>query len=1095
MKKLIITLLLLPLVGLAQNPLDLRSANKPNAKAPNIDAEIIDGRNSDKPSFSTPIPFQTPTNTGAAAVKYQLKRETVHQLPIQLNILQPTAPTGFGVNITQEVISLQTILADMPGLFGWGENTSLVETEKITDDEGFTHIRYQQVINDILVQGGEWILHLTNGAVTSGNGRIYPSCAFDFNATVSSSQATSIAESYIYTYVKAYQESAYDNVLVRSTIIHKAIDYDVSPTFEAVLVYIVEVRPTAMHHYRVYINATTGEVLKTLDELCSIDGPKTATAIDLNNKSQTVNSYQVGSTYYMVNATKSMWTNSQPSGFPDNPIGAIWTIDARNTDGTSIVHVSSSTNSWSDKSSVSAHVNAGLAFDYFKNTHARNSINGSGGSIISVVNVTDGGSAMDNAYWNGQAIFYGNGASAFKPLAGALDVAGHELTHGVVSKSANLEYQGQSGALNESMADVFGAMIDRDDWKMGEDIVKAGVFAGGALRDLANPHNGGTSLSNRGYQPAKMSEYYTGSQDNGGVHINSGIVNRAYYLAATGTNMSKEMAEKIWYRALTKYLTSKSQFLDLRYACLTAAQDLYDGTQETDAVAAIKNAFDIVEIFDPNGNSGGGSGGSGGTGDLPINPGIENIISLDVNVSNSNTWYKSSTVPNAYVALSTTSPLRKGSVTDKGDYMFYVTAYNELNRIQLNSPYTESTLSTEDWNNVAISKDGKRLAAITTNEDGKIWIYDFVTSTWKSFVLYNPTYTEGVDAGSVNYADAIEFDNTGQFLLYDAQNKITNSSGNNLQWWDVGVIRVWDNTTNGFGDGKIEKVFSQLPAGVSIGNATYSKNSPYIIAYDYVTSSSYSVVATNTQTGASGTIYTQDILGFPNFSNKDDKMIFDAEYNGSEIIAIIDLASTKIGPKSGSSALVHIEDGKWGTWYANGTRSLLSDKKDLLSFSFPNLSGSPQGVYTGTTIDVNVPLGTPLASLIPAFTNSADARVTVAAAIQTSGVTPNNFGNNVIYTVAAQDGTTKNYTVKVHLVAGISDLEKSINIYPNPATNRVLIESTFSIDHVKCFTINGEQVHTTYSNGVVDIAGLASGMYYIQIETAQGTLTKRVIKL
>jgi hypothetical protein len=159
--------------------------------------------------------------------------------------------------------------------------------------------------------------------------------------------------------------------------------------------------------------------------------------------------------------------------YKDIPVnGAVWTISANNTAATTFSHVSSSNNTFSDKSAVSAHCNGGLAFNYFKATHNRNSINGSGGTIISVVNVADSetGGSMENAYWNGQAMFYGNGGSAFTPLAGALDVAGHELTHGVVSNSANLEYEGQSGAINESMADVFGAMIDRDDWKMGEDL-------------------------------------------------------------------------------------------------------------------------------------------------------------------------------------------------------------------------------------------------------------------------------------------------------------------------------------------------------------------------------------------------------------------------------------------------------------------------------------------------------------------------------------------------------------------------------------------------------------------------------------------------
>src|SRR5574339_493637 len=104
-------------------------------------------------------------------------------------------------------------------------------------------------------------------------------------------------------------------------------------------------------------------------------------------------------------------------------------------------------------------------------------------------------------------MFYRNGDVLFKKHKKGLDVAGHEMSHGVIQNTANLEYVGQSGALNESYADVFGAMIDREDWKMGEDVVLASAFPSGALRDLSNPNNGGNSLGDPGWQPKHMNEY------------------------------------------------------------------------------------------------------------------------------------------------------------------------------------------------------------------------------------------------------------------------------------------------------------------------------------------------------------------------------------------------------------------------------------------------------------------------------------------------------------------------------------------------------------------------------------------------------------
>jgi len=937
MRKLALILSLIPLFILGQNPLDLRSSRNPNAKTPAIESKSIDGRNSTSPSFWTPATFPTTLGKNAPQeLKYWLRYGSEKGLPNYLQILQPQVEKGFGVHTEKETIGLNEVLANLPGLFAWKSTTTLQETSKNKDELGYEHYRYQQYQNGIKVRGGEWNIQLKDGAALKARGRIYPTATIDVSGLLSEKSAIEKAQNYIYTQVKNYVAPQEGSPFDRHTYANLEVDFEIGTELKGQLVYVVEVRPTNLHHYHVWIDAKTGGVLKVTDELCSVDGPKTATSRDLNNENRTVNSYQVGSTYYMIDASKSMWTNNQPSGFPDNPSGAIWTIDAGNTAAQSFNHVTSSNNAWSNRSSVSAHANAGLAFDYFKATHNRNSINGSGGSIISVVNVSDDdGSSLDNAYWNGQAMFYGNGATAFTPLAGALDVAGHELSHGVVSNTANLEYQGQSGAINESMADVFGAMIDRDDWKMGEDIVKPGVFPGGALRDLQNPHNGGNSLGDRGYQPEEMSEYYTGTQDNGGVHINSGIVNRAFYL--TANVISKEKAEKIWYRALTQYLTARSQFLDLRYACVDAANDLYGDTE----VNAVKSAFDTVQIFDPNGDTtgggGGSTGGSGAGGDLPTNPGTESIISLDVDPFNNNTWYKSSTAPDQYEALSTTNPKRPCSITDNGSDMFFIDEDSRLRRIELTSPYTETTLGTDLWNNVAISKDGNRLATISATQDNKIYVYDFVGGNWSTFTLYNPTYTEGVDAGNVNYADALEWDNTGQYILYDAQNEITNNSGTNIQYWDVGLIKVWDNGTDAFSDGKVDKLFTQLPDGISIGNGSFSKNSPYIVAFDVISSSGVEVSATNTLTNTTEVIFSQDDLGFPGYSNKDDKLIFDATSNGDQVIAVIDLDDDKIQPASGASASVFIPDAKWGKWYANGTRSLLSDKKDILSFSFPSV--------------------------------------------------------------------------------------------------------------------------------------------------------------
>lgn len=1092
MKKILLIAFLLPILSFAQNPFDVRTNKKPTGQNPSIKAELIDGRQSTVTSFIAPSALEKANLNNAKTIKYHLKHEPLNGLPIWLDVIKPKTKGGFGVAENTEEFALQNVLTDLPGLFLWDENTTLLQENSETDDLGITHIRYAQFYKGVKVNGGIWVLHVKDNQVISGNGRIYPSRDLAIANPISSEQALRKANTYVAKNLHEFQTSTF-NFIDRTPKADLVIDFEITAELKPYFVYKAEIRPTDMHVYEVYVDANTGKILQTIDLLCSIDGPKTATATDLNNQSRSINTYQKGSSYYLIDASKSMF-NAGQSAIPNDPVGAVWTINANNTDATSVTQVSSGSNSWSDKSSVSAHYNAGLAFDYYKNTFNRNSINGSGGTIISVINVTDNGSSMENAYWNGQAMFYGNGGSAFKPLAGALDVAGHELTHGVVSNSANLEYKGQSGAINESMADIFGAMIDRDDWKMGEDVVKTTVFKSGALRDLQDPHNGGTSLSNNGYQPAKMSEFYTGTQDNGGVHINSGIVNKAYYLIATA--IGKDKAEKMYYRALTVYLTSKSQFLDLRYAAEKSASDLYGATE----LAAVKSAFDQVEIYDPNAGSGGGSGGgSTGGSDIPTNTGTENIISVDLNTADANTFYKSTTTPDGWQPLSQRTPKRKCSVTDKGDFMYYVSSTNILYRVQLTSPYTETQVSNDLWDNVAISKNGKLLAAVTTEVDSSIWVYNFDLASWKRFQLYNPTYTQGVSGGNVLYADAIEFDNTGQFILYDARNIIESNFGSDIDYWDVGLLRIWDNKANGWGDGKIDKIFTQLPEDISIGNATYAKNSPYIIAFDYIDANTgdYAVLGTNTITSETGVIFEQTDLGYPNFSNKDDKILFDATTTGGDkVIAMQELAANKIEAKSGANASILIPDGKWGVWYANGTRNLLSDKKDMLSFAFPNLSTQPEGKIVGTTITVEVPSETNLTSLTPTFTYSADATVTVNSTKQTSGVDKQNFSSNVIYKVTAQDGTSKNYLIKVTTAqASIEEIAKQITLYPNPSSSQLYIASAVYINTIKVFGADGKEINANWNKNSVDVSSLTSGIYFIEIQTEQGKITKRFSKI
>uniref|UniRef100_UPI0015F00E3D M4 family metallopeptidase n=1 Tax=Streptomyces shenzhenensis TaxID=943815 RepID=UPI0015F00E3D len=241
-----------------------------------------------------------------------------------------------------------------------------------------------------------------------------------------------------------------------------------------------------------------------------------------------------------------------------------------------------------------AYAGLGATFELYLKAYQRDSIDGSGLPLNASVHYDVN---YDNAFWNGEQMVFGDGdGEIFTDFTSSVDVIGHELTHGVTQYTANLEYYGQSGALNESVSDVFGSLIKQyslgqsagdADWLIGEGLLAPGVH-GVALRSMKAP---GTAYDDprlgKDPQPATMQDYVRTSRDNGGVHINSGIPNHAFYLLATalGGN-SWERAGQIWYDVLTGgELRSDATFADFAKLTVAAAKARYQaGGEESEAV-------------------------------------------------------------------------------------------------------------------------------------------------------------------------------------------------------------------------------------------------------------------------------------------------------------------------------------------------------------------------------------------------------------------------------------------------------------------------------------------------------------------------------
>lgn len=250
---------------------------------------------------------------------------------------------------------------------------------------------------------------------------------------------------------------------------------------------------------------------------------------------------------------------------------------------------------------------SGTTYDFYSKLFQRNSLDGHGMTLISTVHVGEADTnglyqPMNNAFWNGEQMAYGDGDNVlFRRFTKSLDVVAHELTHGVQSFTSNLKYRGEPGALNEHFADVFGVMVRQ--WKGGEVASTASWLVGAAvlvpaktrraIRDMEFP---GTAYVNDPQlgtdpQPAAYAKLYKGASDSGGVHLNSGIPNRAFALAAKSIGgKAWESTGKIWYDAMLR-LRPTATFAD-------CARTTLDVAAKSGAVAkkAVKDAWAKVGI-------------------------------------------------------------------------------------------------------------------------------------------------------------------------------------------------------------------------------------------------------------------------------------------------------------------------------------------------------------------------------------------------------------------------------------------------------------------------------------------------------------------
>ncbi|EGQ3563496.1 peptidase M4 family protein [Staphylococcus pseudintermedius] len=419
--------------------------------------------------------------------------------------------------------------------------------DALTDDLGYTHYTLQPVVDGVHAKDQEVKVHVDKkGQVVLINGEVNAE-KVDPTNSVSISKDAALSTAFKAVDMKQSEASNLDEDVVKVN----DVEIDGEDNKYVYHVELVTMEPD-VSHWDLKVDAETGEVVEKTDLVAHAAATGTGRGVLGDTKRININSIDGGYSLEDVTGSAVMAT------YAFNPAS-----------GSADLITDPDTNFTDDyqRAGVDANYYAKKVYDYYASKFDRRSYDNRDSDIMSIVHVNNfqGQDNRNNAAWIGDKMIYGDGdGTTFTALSGADDVVAHEITHGVTQETAGLIYRGQPGALNESMSDTFAYFMDPGNTLIGEDVYTP-RRPGDALRSMSNPEQFN--------QPGHMRDYVNTSSDHGGVHTNSGIPNKAAYL--TVNKIGQEQAEQIYYRALTSYLTSTSNFADAKASLVRAALDLY----------------------------------------------------------------------------------------------------------------------------------------------------------------------------------------------------------------------------------------------------------------------------------------------------------------------------------------------------------------------------------------------------------------------------------------------------------------------------------------------------------------------------------------
>jgi Zn-dependent metalloprotease len=659
--------------------------------------------------------------------------------------------------------------------------------------------------------------------------------------------------------------------------------------------------------FDIIVSAETNKVVSITSLICdlSVQG----SGEDLNGDVVDFQVEQVGSLYHMIDTR-----------FPLNYSTEVYSANDRSNP----ISSPSPDSGW-PASAVSALNYAKQTVDYYSDNHSYNAVNSAGSKLYITVDEN-----MENAYWNSgsQQIVLGIGQGVIAQqglsLAASADVMAHEITHGVVSSTSALLYRYQSGALDESFADFFGSMVDDDDWLIGEDLLSP---SGLPLRNMANPAAGFSS------QPFHFDNYEylpnTSQGDWGGVHVNSGIPNRAMYLLAEGltdenigTSIGRTKTADLAFKTLLS-LSGNSVFNEAAENMMALATELYG--EDSAEYTATQQAWLSVGLPQQTIQS------SGTTSTAVIPDDVTAVVSL-FPMGDTATTIKEQNAYSVYVQLFDNTNPQYISELDFGPMTAQLSNYRRPSLVVFpNSEFEiiyqritgEFYLTNSNSIGEELLDDGTGIANISGDHQGKliaiadrnqpiINIINSETGEISSFDVVLPNYGQQAIEPAVEFIDTLRFDPTSRYVVFDYLTCALGADGCGFDsedsFWAIGILDI--------NSGALSFPFPAQPSRVDIGYPAFSNLSDQYITFDmgeYAENGEVnsSVMLYSLETGQSqmiadpdGTSSQEGAWGSPSFTADDSGIVFSYSEDDGEFTYIVELDD--YSPSTDSNAVREI---------------------------------------------------------------------------------------------------------------------------------------------------------------------------------------------